>query len=137
MTNATEGGAGGEMNATENATNATNSTRRVLQTPTLISADVTSADEGNEDSLISDQAMQIPEGLEGLATWIDQMIVMKIANLSLEELLNITGVLLPSGGGVIIPPPTGGNVSQPGAVVVAPAALFTPELYNASSTCQL
>lgn len=119
------------MNATENATNATNSTRRMLQTPTLISA------EGNEGSLISDQAMQIPEGLESLNNWIDQMIVMKIANLSLDELLNITGVLLPSGGGVIIPPPTGGNVSEPEVVVVAPAALFSPELYNASSTCEL
>jgi hypothetical protein len=65
------------------------------------------------------------------------MISMKIANLSLEELLNITGVLLPSGGGVIIPPPTGGNVSVPVVGIVAPADLFTAALYNASSTCQL
>lgn len=83
----------------------------------------------------------MPAGFEVLAAWIDQQINMKIANLSLEQLLNITGVLFPPVP--IIPPPTGGNVSQPSGnvtqpgVVVAPAALFTAALYNASSTCQL
>ncbi len=57
-----------------------------------------------------------------MVAWIENQIAMKIANMSLEELYNITGVLV-GAPPQIVQPPT--NVTA----IVAPAVLFNAAQY--------
>ena len=85
-------------------------------------------------------ATAVPAGMESIAAWIIAQINIKISQIDILKYFNATGVnmtmpeVVPP---VVVPPSSGGEVTPPAVMILAPSKLFNSSEYQASSTCQL